>query len=99
MYAGKQLAGRSAGLWLPTQKQEPFLSGKDTVLVAVLCVLLHPLQVLLVTLQAPGVPFDLRGSVAVTVLQSMVKALHMLDLLHILVFLQLLDTALNREES
>lgn len=32
---------------------------KDTVLVTVLCVLLHPLQVLLMTFETPGIVFDL----------------------------------------
>lgn len=40
--------------------------GKDTVLVAVLGIFLHSLQVLLVTLETPGVVCELRDSVAVT---------------------------------
>ena len=48
---------------------------KDTVLISVLRILFHPLQVLLVTLEAPGIVFDLRDSVTVTVLQSVVKHL------------------------
>lgn len=52
---------------------------KDTVLVAVLCVLLHPLQVLLVTLEAPGVVFELRDPVAL--LQAKVEDVCLLLLL------------------
>lgn len=37
---------------------------KDTVLVTVLCVLLHPLQVLLMTFETPGIVFDLWHHVA-----------------------------------
>lgn len=55
---------------------------KDTVLVAVLCVLLHPLQVLLVTFQTPGVVFELRHSVAL--LQTQVQDVCLLVLLHLI---------------
>lgn len=55
---------------------------KDTVLVAVLCVLLHPLQVLLVTFQTPGVVFELRHSVAL--FQAQVQDLGLLVLLHLI---------------
>lgn len=58
------------------------LRWKDTVLVAVLCVLLHPLQVLLVTFQTPGVVFELRHSVAL--LQAQVQDLCLLVLLHLI---------------
>lgn len=46
---------------------------KDTVLVSVFGVLLHPLQMLLVTLQTPGVVFDLRCHVSF--LQAVVQHL------------------------
>lgn len=68
-------------------------------MVAVLCVVLHPLQVLLVTLQAPGVVFDLRGGIAVTALQSVVEALRLLHPLYVQVFLQLLSAEVNRDAS
>lgn len=51
---------------------------KDTVLVAVLCVLLHPLQMLLVALEAPGVVLELRaGSIAP--LQAVVEHISLLE--------------------
>lgn len=46
---------------------------KDTVLVSVFGVLLHPLQMLLVALQTPGVVFDLRCHVSF--LQAVVQHL------------------------
>jgi len=51
---------------------------KDTVLVAVFCVLLHPLQMLLVALEAPGVVLELRaGSIAP--LQTVVEHVGLLE--------------------
>ena len=61
------------------RKRSSFQSVKDTVLVAVLCILLHPLEVLLVTLDAPGVVCELRDSVTVTVLQSVVEHFSLLQ--------------------
>ncbi len=56
---------------------------KDTVLVAMFCVILHPLQVLLVALEAPGVVFELRaGSIAH--LQAVVEHLGLLEPLTLL---------------
>lgn len=51
---------------------------KDTILVAVFCVLLHPLQVLLVALEAPGVVLELRAS-SIAPLQTVVEHLSLLD--------------------
>lgn len=65
---------------------------KDTVLVAVFSILLHPLQVLLVTLEAPRVVFELWDSVTVAVLQSVVAHLGLLQPLKLHVLLQLLNT-------
>lgn len=56
---------------------------KDTVLVTVFCVLLHPLQVLLVALEAPGVVLELwAGSIAP--LQAVVEHLGLLEPLQLL---------------
>ena len=56
-------------------------SWKDTVLVTVLCILLHPLQMLLVTFKTPGVVFDLWHNIAL--LQAEVENLRLLLLLHL----------------
>ena len=48
----------------PGLQSRACLQGKDTVLIAVLGVLLHSLQVLLVALEAPGVVCDLRNHIA-----------------------------------
>lgn len=55
---------------------------KDTVLITVLRVLLHPLQVLLVTFKTPGVVYELRHPVAL--LQAQVEDLCLLMLLHLI---------------
>lgn len=65
---------------------------KDTVLVAVLGVLLHLLQVLLVTLQAPGVVFERWCSVAAAVLQPVMQPFGLLQRLQLHVVLQLVGT-------
>lgn len=70
--------------------------GKDTVLVAVLGVLLHPLQVLLVTLEAPGVVFEMWDGVAVTVLQDVMQPLGLLQPLQLLVVLQLVGAGRHK---
>lgn len=53
---------------------------KDTVLISVLRVLLHPLQVLLVAFKTPGIVYELRHPVAL--LQAKVEDLCLLMLLH-----------------
>lgn len=60
---------------------------EDTVLVAVLGVLFHPLQVLLMALEAPGVVLQLRRS-SVTPLQAVVEHLSLLEPLQLLLTLQ-----------
>lgn len=55
---------------------------KDTVLVTVLCVLLHPLQVLLMTFETPGVVFDLWHHVSL--LQAEVENLRLLRLIAVI---------------
>lgn len=47
-----------------------------------LCILLHPLQVLLVTFETPGIVFDLRHHVPL--LQAEVEHLCLLMLLHLI---------------
>lgn len=53
-------------------------------MVALLGVLLHPLQLLLVTLEAPGVVLELWGCVTVAALQAIVEHLGLLHSLHVL---------------
>lgn len=50
-------------------------------MVTVLCILLHPLQMLLVTFKTPGVVFDLWHNIAL--LQAEVENLRLLLLLHL----------------
>lgn len=52
-------------------------------MVAVFCVLLHPLQVLLVALEAPGVVLELRAS-SIAPLQAVVEHLGLLEPLQLL---------------
>lgn len=65
---------------------------KDTVLVAMLGVLLHLLQVLLLTPEAPRVVLELRQRVAVAALQSVVDHLRLSQPLQLHVLLLHLKT-------
>lgn len=55
-------------------------------------VLLHLLQVLLLTLEAPGVVFELRHSVTVTALQPVVEHFGLPQPLQLHILLQLVST-------
>lgn len=77
-----------------------FRAGKkDTVLVAVLGVLLHLLQVLLLTLEAPGVVLELRRGVAVAALQPVVEHLRLPQPLQLHVLLQLLEAGRQARDT
>lgn len=67
---------------------------KDTVLVAVLGVVLHLLQVLLLTPEAPGVVLELWQRVAVTALQSVVDHLRLPQPLQLHVLLRRVKTGI-----
>lgn len=67
-------------------------------MVAVLGVLLHPLQVLLVTLEAPGVVCELRDGVAVAALQTVVEHLGLLQPLQLHVLRELEATGHHKRE-
>lgn len=72
------------------------LQLEDTVLVAVLRVLLHPLQVLLVALEAPGVVLQLRCS-SVTPLQAVIEHLSLLEPLQFILSLQTVESEREKE--
>ncbi len=73
--------------------------GKDTALVAVLGILLHLLQVVLLPPKAPGVVFELRYGVTVTALQSVAEHLGLSQPLQPHIILQLVNTGPQRERE